>query len=156
LHRTWSRIGCQPRVDTYGQRKTAHIFGAVSLSDVRFSYRFATVFNGNTFLLFLKQLVAQYHGQKIFLIIDNGPCHTLNAGGQLWLHAHSEKIQLCRLPPYSPEFNPMEPIWKTTRKLTTHNQFYNTTDERDSALRKTFKTFKRRPRLIVAHVERWN
>jgi transposase len=126
------------------------------LSDARFSYRFAEVFNGKTFLSFLKQLVVQYDGQKIFLIIDNGPCHNLNESGKQWLHAHSKQIQLCRLPPYSPEFNPMEPIWKTTRKLTTHNQFYNTTDERDNALRKTFRTFKLRPHVISAHVERWH
>lgn len=31
LHRTWARIGVQPHVDTYGMRKTAHVFGALSL-----------------------------------------------------------------------------------------------------------------------------
>lgn len=31
LHRTWSRVGVQPRVDTFGTRKTAHVFGALSL-----------------------------------------------------------------------------------------------------------------------------
>ena len=49
LHQTWSRIGVQPRVDTYGQRKTAHVFGAVSLEKKpRFIYDFADVFNGAT------------------------------------------------------------------------------------------------------------
>lgn len=41
LHRTWSRVGVQPRVDTYGQRKTAHVFGAVSLEEAAFAYEFA-------------------------------------------------------------------------------------------------------------------
>ena len=49
LHSTWSRVGFQPRVDTFGQRKTAHIFGAVSLDEARFSYQFAEVFNGKHF-----------------------------------------------------------------------------------------------------------
>ncbi|HEY6882215.1 MAG TPA: hypothetical protein VI299_29495, partial [Polyangiales bacterium] len=58
LHQTWSRIGVQPRVDTYGQRKTAHVFGAVSLEDKpRFIYDFADVFHGASYLEFLKQVV---------------------------------------------------------------------------------------------------
>jgi hypothetical protein len=48
----------------------------------------------------------------------------------------------------------MEPVWKATRKMTTHNRFYRTTQERDGALRKTFRAFRRRPALIDAHVAR--
>lgn len=97
----------------------------------------------------------KYDGRKIFLILDNGPCHNLDEEGKQWLAENSKRIALFRLPPYSPEFNPVEPIWKTTRKLTTHNRFYRTTDERDSALRKTFARFRRQPSLIAAHVARF-
>lgn len=155
LHQTWSRIGHQPRVDTYGQRKTAHLFGAIDLADARFTYSFADVFNGHTFWQFLRRLVAKYKGRKVFLIIDNAPCHNLPSEGKTWLSNNSEKIELCRLPPYSPEFNPMEPIWKTTRKMTTHNRFYRTVAERDCALRRTFRKFQRDPRIISAHVARF-
>src|SRR2546425_1141800 len=31
LHQTWARVGVQPRIDTFGMRKTAHIFGTLSL-----------------------------------------------------------------------------------------------------------------------------
>ena len=155
MHRTWSRVGCQPRVDTFGARKTAHLFAAVSLDTAQFTFQFAEVFNAGTFLTFLKRLVAKYAGRKVFLIIDNGPCHNLDAAGQAWLSAHRHRLSLHRLPPYSPEFNPVEPIWKTTRKLTTHNRFYLTTAERDQALRRTFARFQRNPTLISAHVARF-
>jgi transposase len=155
LHSTWSRIGNQPRVDTFGARKTAHIFGAVSLDEARFSYQFAEVFNGQTFLHFLKHLVAQYAPRKVFLIVDNGPCHNLEEAGKQWLADNAHRIAIFRLPPYSPEFNPIEPVWKTTRRMTTHNRFYATTHERDSALRSTFRRFRRKPSLISAHVARF-
>lgn len=155
LHQTWSRVGCQPRVDTFGERKTAHVFGAVDLSHARFTFRFAEVFNGKTYLRFLKHLVAKYRGRKVFLITDNGPCHNLSDDGKQWLADNADRIALFRLPPYSPEFNPMEPVWKATRKLTTHNRFYRTTMERDAALRKTFGKFRQQPALIGAHVERY-
>lgn len=49
----------------------------------------------------------------------------------------------------------MEPVWKTTRKFTTHNRCYETTQERDAALRHTFARFQRQPNLIAAHVQRF-
>lgn len=152
LHRTWARVGVQPRVDTYGARKTAHVYGAVSLDEAAFAYEFADVFNGDTFWIFLARLVARFTPRKIFLIIDNAPYHWLSEEGRAWLRRNRRKIELHRLPAYSPEFNPMEPIWKVTRKRTTHNRFYATTTERDGALRKTFNGFQRRPALIDAHV----
>src|SRR5262249_22813188 len=133
LHQTWARIGQQPRVDTFGQRKTAHLYGAVALGDARFTFEFADAFNAKTFLGFLKRLVRTHRGGKIFLILDNGPCHNLDENGKRWLKDNTGRIAIYRLPPYSPEFNPVEPIWKTTRKMTTHNRFYPTTTERDAA-----------------------
>ncbi len=130
--------------------KTAHVFGAVTLDHADFTYRFAEVFNGETFHEFIKQLVAKYAPRKIFLVIDNGPCHWLD-DGKAWLSQNADKIELHRLPAYSPEFNPTEGVWKVTRKMATHNRFYPTTNERDGALVRTFKTFQRRPDLVAAH-----
>jgi transposase len=108
-----------------------------------------------TFWTFIKRLVAKYAPRKVFPVIDNAPCHNLPPEGKEWLAANRKKIELCRLPGYSPELNPMEPVWKTTRKMTTHDRFYATTNERDSALRATFRKFQRRPALIAAHVARF-
>jgi len=38
-----------------------------------------------------------------------------------WLEKHQEEIQLDFLPPYSPKLNPIERVWKLTRRLCTHN-----------------------------------
>ena len=155
LHQTWSKIGVQPRVDTFGLRKTAHIFGAISLETATFTYQFSDVFNGHTFHQFLEKLVAVHAPQKIFLVIDNGPCHWLNDAGKAWLAANPDKIELHRLPPYSPEYNPTEGVWKATRKLTTHNRFYRTVEERDAALTATFERFIAFPDLISNQVARF-
>jgi transposase len=144
----------QPRVDTFGQRKTAHVYGAVSL-DADFFYRFEPVFNAKTFHVFLQDLVRAFAPRKVFLIIDNGPAHWLDEDGRRWLHANRRRIELFRLPPYSPEFNPMEGIWKTTRRRTTHNRFFRTVEERDAALVRTFVGFQRCPSRIAGHVARF-
>ena len=65
LHVTWSKVGVQPRADTFGLRKTAHVYGAVSIERrPRFLYQFADVFNGATFLGFLKELVRRSRRRK--------------------------------------------------------------------------------------------
>lgn len=156
LHQTWSRVGVQPRVDTLGQRKTAHVFGAVTLEEEpAFTHRFSEIFNGHTFHEFLLHLVAQHAPRKVFLIIDNGPCHWLDDAGKAWLAASGDKIELHRLPPYSPDYNPMEGVWKVTRKLATHNRYYLTTAERDAALEATFERFRQCPRLVANQVARY-
>lgn len=142
-------------MDTYGLRQTAHVFAAVSLDEARFFYRFAPVFNGETFYAFVRQLVARMAGRKVFLIIDNAPFHWMDEEGKEWVRQNRHLIELNRLPSYSPEFNPVEGVWKITRKMTTHNRFYHTTDERDAALRCTFSRFQQRPALIANQVARF-
>jgi len=155
LHWTWSPVGRQPRVETYGMRKTAHVFGAITIERrPHFHYQFAPIFNQRTFFEFLKRLVHRRR-RKIFLIIDNGPWHHLDEEGRRWLIANRERIELHRLPPYSPEFNGIEGVWKTTKKRTTHNRFFPTVEARDSALTDTFETFKKRPALVAGHVARF-
>jgi hypothetical protein len=128
LHVTWSKVGVQPRVDTFGDRKTAHVYGAVSIERrPHFVYQFA----------------------------DNGPSHGLEDDGQRWLADHRHRIELFRLPTYSPELNGIEGVWKVTKKTTTHNRFYRTVDERDQALVSTFETFKDYPQKIAGHVARF-
>ena len=80
---------------------------------------------------------------------STGTCHNLKEDGRAWLAANRHRIELHRLPPYSPEYNGIEGVWKTTKKKTTHNRFYATVDDRDAALCSTFETFKAQPSLIA-------
>ena len=77
----------------------------------------------------------------------------------IWFHAGcaravtSSSSIVCQ--PYSPEFMPMEGIWKTNRKFTTHNAFFVTPDQRDAKLTETCNVFQRRPEVISARVARF-
>ena len=161
MHKTWAPVAERPAVDTFGKRNTAHVFGAISVGEEPdWHFQFAPVFNGHTFHVFLMALVATYDTTvgkppKLFLIIDNGPCHHLDAPGKIWLAENNDRIELHRLPPYSPEFNATEGCWKTTRRMTTHNAFYATPEARDAALKSTFSKFQAQPNLIAGHVRRY-
>jgi hypothetical protein len=154
LHRTWARVGLQPQVDTFGMRKTAHVFGVVSVEQrPRFDFLFAPVFNGDTFLLFLKHIVKRSR-RKLFLIFDNAPCHNLKAEGKAWLGRNRHRIELFRLPPTRPTTTPQRAPGRRPRSAT-HNRFFRTTDERDAALVVTFEAFKSDPALLAGHLARF-
>jgi transposase len=72
-------------------------------------------------------------------------------------HGHSPAPERGKRMPWkiSPEFNPIEGVWKTTKKRTTHDRFYRTTEERDAALCATFGTFQSQPSLIATHLTRF-
>ena len=36
-----------------------------------------------------------------------------------------ESVVFIRLPPYSPDLNPIEQVWRITRRENTHNTFFN-------------------------------
>jgi hypothetical protein len=78
-----------------------------------------------------------------------------DAAGKEWLARNRHRIELFRLPPYSPELNPIEGVWKTIKKTTTHNRFFRTTTERDAALTATFKRFNANPSSIAGQVARF-
>ena len=37
-----------------------------------------------------------------------------------------EQVTFVKLPPYSPDFNPIEQVWRITRRENTHNVFFAT------------------------------
>ncbi|TMQ13998.1 MAG: hypothetical protein E6J90_16335 [Deltaproteobacteria bacterium] len=84
-------------------RKTAHVFGIVTLEErPSFLHQFAPVFNAGTFLPLLKEIVRRARRRKVFLIIDNGPCHNVDEAGRRWFVENRDRIELFRFHPIRP------------------------------------------------------
>jgi transposase len=64
----------------------------------------------------------------VVVISDNADYHKAKFH-QLWRERHASRFALDFLPPYSPELNPMERVWKLTRRLCLHNRCFATLDE---------------------------
>jgi hypothetical protein len=154
LHVTWSKVGVQPRVDTFGQPKTAHVYGAVSIEHPpHFVYQFSDVFNGRTFLDFFKER-RRCPRRKVFLIIDNGPCHWLEQDGRRWLDYHGHRIELFRLPTYSPSSTASRASGRSPRKP---RPITASTAPSTSAMRPSSppRNLQARPPRIAGHVARF-
>lgn len=64
---------------------------------------------------FKKKRYSRGNQGKILLIWDNVACHKSQAVKQ-WLQDNPGQIELDNFPPYSPEMNPIEHVWKELKK----------------------------------------
>jgi transposase len=119
-------------------RKKLGVFGAVCVHEGRLLTYFENTFNALTFQSFL-EYVLQHRtpGRLMVLVLDNARWHHAKLI-QPWLIEHRHMIQLDFLPPYSPELNPIERVWKLTRRLCTHNRYFPHMDDLTSAVSQQF------------------
>ena len=110
-------------------RKSLGIFGAVSVDTGRLVVSQENKFDAITFLSFLKQLLRHRRkGRLMVVVLDNARWHHANLL-KPWLRKHRHLLRLDFLPPYSPDLNPIERVWKLTRKLCTHNRYFPVLEE---------------------------
>lgn len=107
-------------------RKSVACFGAANIGNGKLVTAFEPIFNGESFQRFLIRLLRhRSRGKNLVLVLDNAKYHHARML-QPWLHAHRKVLTLMFLPPYSPELNPIERVWKLTRRLATHNRHFPT------------------------------
>lgn len=107
-------------------RKSVACFGAVNGRSGKFVSRNATWFNAETFEIFLQQLIRhRARGKRMVLILDNAKYHHARSLAPL-LRRYRKVLTLLYLPPYSPQLNPIERLWKLARRLATHNRYFAT------------------------------
>jgi transposase len=123
LSYTWARRGHQPEVPTSGKRKGYKVFGAIEYFSGRlFSQGIEGRFNSETYQAFLQRIMEQTT-EHLFLIHDGARYHT-SASTQAFLATHRERITEHPLPSYSPDYNPIEYLWKKTKQRATHNKYF--------------------------------
>jgi transposase len=92
---------------------------------------------------FLKRLVNN-SPRKILMILDNVCYHHARIVRE-WVEANSDRIELHFIPPYSPEFNPIENLWRLTKRVTTHNRHFATLNDLRVRLARRFNRYQGNP-----------
>ncbi len=154
--KSWAPKGIGKTVDSFPGRKSEKALGAVTVEkNPRFHFRFAPVFNVETFGAFLRQIIRQYPGEKVHMVLDNVRYHHAKAI-QCWLEENKTRIELHFLPPYSPQFNPIEKVWKATKKASIHNRYFESLDQLHETIFRRFNRFQGNPAslrgIMKAHV----
>jgi transposase len=123
-------------------RKAIGYFGAVRRSDGAFLVsRCEERFNAETTFEFLKVLHDLDRDRRKVVIIDNARYHHAILFKD-WLEKVKDELVLLFLPPYSPELNPIERVWKLTRRSCTHNRLFADLGELASRLDGQFEQWR--------------
>jgi transposase len=128
--RAWFLAGSRPEIKSPVERYKMSVFGAMGKTGQLITLE-NEKFNAQTFRLFLEKLLlkaapgkkADGTRKKILLVLDNARYHHAKILKE-WLQDVSNVLELFFLPPYSPELNPIEMLWKKTRRGVTHNRYF--------------------------------
>lgn len=69
-------------------------------------------------------------GKKYALVMDNAPWHKktirlIETEKQPEYEDICNSVTFIKMPPYSPDLNPIEQVWRVTRRENTHNVFFD-------------------------------
>jgi transposase len=120
---TWAPRGQQPLVLTCGRRRAYKVFGLIEYFSGRLFCRGQTEHcTAQSYCAFLATVLASTD-QPLILIQDGAKYHTA-AATQEFIAAHAERLRVYQLPSYSPDYNPIEHLWKNMKKRTTHHRYF--------------------------------
>ncbi|HCS92642.1 MAG TPA: hypothetical protein DIW77_22060, partial [Chromatiaceae bacterium] len=96
-------------------------------------------FNSAGYVEFLKQRVARFD-TPIILIEDNAPYHRSGEVNQFKAD-HAQRLSVEPLPVCSPEYNPIEKLWRNTKKEATHLKYFETFKELHASVLELFRAY---------------
>jgi len=152
---SWGKRGDKLFAKVNMSNAVKKVFGAIELTTGKLTYQFTDSTNSTTFLKYLKYLVSRYKGRKVYLVIDNGPSHK-SISIKNYLEKNNDKIELVRLPTYSPILNPIEKVWKLLKQKNMHNRYFKNEAEFLTTLRYGLMKIQESPELVQGVMKKWN
>ncbi len=108
----WCKRGIRPSVPCHHIREYRYVYGAVEPLTGDSYFLIMPFCNTVCMNIFLEELSKQFPDDIILLCCDGAAWH--KAGSLLV----PENVSLFFIPPYTPEMNPIEQIWKKSRSIT--------------------------------------
>lgn len=121
FQKIWLKKGEYPKIEVSNTKKNKSIYGFLNLKTGQEHAFVRDWQNMHITREVLKEIRALYPKQKILLLWDGAGWHK---GSVVQDFIKEDKnIETIYFPPYSPEENPQEHVWKAGRSKVTHNTF---------------------------------
>ncbi len=146
----WILKGTVKQMPVNGKQKRLNIIGGINLSTHRVIYNTAEKVNADSIKSFLLKL-RQSHSKlvKLHVVWDNAGYHKVE---EVLHFANKLNIKLHYLPPYSPNLNPIERLWKIMHEYVTYNRYYEKFNDFQIATLDFLKTIGRKKRLLRSRI----
>ena len=133
----WALIGSRPKVKSAPGRKSVAYSGFVIPSTGKLWVNKPGWFTYETVIASIRDFLANNpleDGVKYYMVMDNAPWHRKakrlikeNLDGIY--QDIVDKVVFVYLPPYSPDLNPIEQVWRIVRREVTHNRYFATLED---------------------------
>lgn len=125
----WIRTGKNKSIATTGSKIRMNIMGSINLETMRVDVQSYDTINQDSMVDYfakIREIYPRDQSPKIHIISDRGSYNTSKKTREA---AAAEDIILHFLPPYSPNLNPIERLWKVMNEYARNNQFFKTGKE---------------------------
>ena len=139
--RSWSLKGIVCEIKSPPVKEKTSFFGAMGADNGQLIIVEANPFCAVSFRKFLERILKKAKTKKkILMVLDNARYHHAKMNKE-FIEKIKSKLELLFLPPYSPELNPIEFLWKKTRRAVTHNRYFESLEEQKIELKYFFNKF---------------
>jgi transposase len=146
LRAVWTLKGQQKKIPTFGHHAQVTLFGTGDMFCTS-----AEKCNAATFLDFLQQLLTRYTDKFVILILDNARIHHAKLV-RPFLEQNRHRLFLVFIPPYSPELNPIEKMWRWLKDMVIVNRFHKSESEIRSSISEFLTFIHTCPEKVLARI----
>lgn len=118
----WMPKGEIKTLATTNTQYRLHLNGAIDLQTMDIFTREYDTINAESIISFFTDLEQKYPNKIIHIICDNGRS---NKNKELDEYLKGSRIKIQYLPPYSPNLNAIERLWKVMREHVSYNKIYS-------------------------------
>jgi len=135
LQHTWFEKEKQRVIRTTGKHRGVKLLSTVDYCTGKTVWQEHDDYTAQTFLIFLHKVMESYPKGNITMILDNARIHHAKLLEPFL--SENKRLSFVFLPPYSPQLNVVEGLWKWLKSDVINNVFYHKVED----IRKNVHTF---------------
>ena len=145
----WYKKGSSPSVKSFAGRYKVSYSGFVIPKTGELFVTKPGTFTYETTIAAIREFLKAKpapEGKYYVIVMDNAPWHkkAIRLIAEERRPEYSDifnQVKFLKLPPYSPDLNPIEQVWRITRKENTHNKFFPSMEVLSETVNKAFKAW---------------
>jgi len=148
IQKTWFLRGKQRIIQTTGKHRGVKLLATVDYATGQIVWQEDEQYTAETFLTFLQKVLEAYPTGNIVIVLDNARIHHAKLL-QPFLNEQKDRLELVFLPPYSPQLNIVEGLWKWLKSNVINNVFYSTIAEIRLSVGQFMDEIMKNPHVII-------
>ena len=136
----WIKKGQEAELKANCGRQRLNINGVIDIDTLKTVVQFDDTINADSTISLFKKIERKHRKAKVITLIADNARYYRSAAVKEYLRG--SRIKILFLPPYSPNLNLIERLWKYFRKVVMNNRYYQTLEQFTEAAQSFFTNIK--------------